>query len=159
MKKPRRIIQDRDTPALDAGTRVPHLLWDQRGVADTISFLFGLVPYWAMVVIVIFIALTGLRRSGAVLAVQDGGLVAGRASVDHVTRGEQAARGEMQTWWGGYGPDNLAVNHYGDWRSVWVNTDTEWDTSARNLLGLLNIRAGSFQRREAFYAGPPGVYE
>ena len=131
----------------------------ERGQADTVAFLWGLLPFWALVVIIIFVALVGLRRSGAVLGTQEGGLVAGRAVSDPVSRGELAVRDVMQTWWGGDLPDSLAVTEYGSWRSVSVGTTTEWDTPARNLLGLLNIRSGSFQRREAFYSGPPDEYE
>ena len=131
----------------------------ERGQADTVAFLWGLLPFWALVVIIIFVALVGLRRSGAVLGTQEGGLVAGRAVSDPIARGEEAVRDVMQTWWGGDLPDSLAVTEYGSWRSVSVGTATEWDTPARNLLGLLNVRSGSFQRREAFYSGPPDAYE
>ena len=159
MKRLRRILYDKGIPRQTRKRRTRRLIRDQRGVADTISFLWALLPFWALVVIIIFVALVGLRRSAAVLSAQDGGLVAGRASADHLAQGEQAARNEMQTWWGGDLPDSLAVHDYGGWRSVAVNTETEWDTPARNLLGLLNIRAGSFQRREAFYSGPPDIFE
>ena len=131
----------------------------ERGQADTVAFLWGLLPFWALVIIIIFVALVGLRRSGAVLGTQEGGLVAGRAVSDPIARGELAVRDVVQTWWGGDLPDSLAVTEYGSWRSVSVGTTTEWNTPASNLLGLLNIRSGSFQRREAFYSGPPDEYE
>ncbi len=123
---------------------------DDRGQGETVSFTLSQVPFWLLVAIIVAVAMLGLRRASAVLAVHEAGLASGRADA---AAGESAAEHILSVWWGEMTP--VTVGESEQYRSVYVQLDAEWDTAAGDVLGPLSIQASSWGRKEDFYAGPP----
>jgi hypothetical protein len=131
------------------------LLRDQRGQAETTTWILAQPVFWLMVAILVAITMLGLRRASAVLATHNAGLAAGRVDA---AAGEGAAEHVLSVWWGpssGSGTVPVAVTESSQFRSVQAYLDTEWDTTAQSVIGSLSIRASTWQRKEDFYAGPP----
>ena len=123
--------------------RILHrLARDDRGQGETVSFTLSQVPFWLLVAIIVAVAMLGLRRVSAVLAVHNAGLASGRVDA---AAGESAAQHILDVWWG----------ESEQYRSVYAVLDDEWDTAAGDVLGPLSVKASSWGRKEDFYAGPP----
>ena len=134
------------------------LLRDERGQAETTTWILAQPVFWLMVAILVAVTMLGLRRASAVLATHNAGLAAGRVDA---AAGEGAAEHVLSVWWGassGSGGGEtvpVAVTESSQFRSVQAYLDTEWDTTAQSVIGALSIRASTWQRKEDFYAGPP----
>ncbi len=126
------------------------LLCDDRGQGETVTWTLAQVPLWLLIAILVAVTMLGLRRASAVLATHNAGLAAGRVDI---AAGESLAGHLLGIWWGDTAP--LQVTESGLYRSVQARLDAEWDTAAGRILGPLSARSSTWQRKEAFYAGPP----
>jgi hypothetical protein len=117
-----------------------------------VDWTLGQALFWLLVVAIIFTGVISIRRSGAVLAAHQGALVAGR---DTAQEGMAQAGQHLGAWWGVDRADTyqvVEVMERPEQRSVLV--------IVRGVMEALFgdeavLGAGSFQRREDFYAGPP----
>jgi len=123
-----------------------------------VDWILGQTLFWLLVVSVIVTGLVGIRRAGAVLAAHQAGLVGGR-DVEGPGRGVAQAGSDLAAWWGvgpGGAGDLVAVEVDAERRSIGVQVRG----AMRTLLGeRAALGAGSFQRLEAFYPGPPAGFE
>ena len=126
------------------------LLHDDRGQGETVTWTLAQIPLWLLVAILVAVSMLGLRRASAVLATHNAGLAAGRVDV---AAGEYLAEHVLNVWWGETTP--VLVTESNQYRSVQAQLDAEWDTAAGRTLGPLSSRSSTWQRKEAFYAGPP----
>ncbi|MBN1955667.1 MAG: hypothetical protein JW900_11535 [Anaerolineae bacterium] len=122
------------------------------------DWMLGQVLFWLLVVAIAITGVVGIRRDGAVLAAHQAGLVGGRSSLGPEW-GLVQAGSDLSAWWG-IDPAQVGqaveIVPDPDRRSVAVRVQG-W---ARTLFGgQADLGAGSFQRREEFYPGPPGVFE
>lgn len=122
------------------------------------DWILGQALFWLLVMAIVITGVVGVRRSGAVLAAHQAGLAGGR-SVRGPQGGLTQAGSDLQVWWGTPpGQVGAAVELVGDpeRRSVVV-----WLRGSMRTLfgGLADLSAGSFQRWEDFYPGPPAVFE
>jgi hypothetical protein len=119
-----------------------------------VDWMLGQVLFWIMIVAIIVTGLVGIRRAGAVLAAHQAALVAGRDVYGTEAGMAQAGR-DLNAWWGiepkdasrvvSLEPDPLR-------RSIRVVIEGVMPTLFGNEATL---GAGSFQRWEDFYPGPP----
>jgi hypothetical protein len=126
------------------------LLCDDRGQGETVTWTLAQIPFWLLVAILVAVTMLGLRRASAVLATHNAGLAAGRVDI---AAGESLAGHLLGIWWGDTAP--VWVSESRPYRSVHAQLDAEWDTAAGRILGPLSIRSSTWQRKEAFYGGPP----
>jgi hypothetical protein len=126
------------------------LLHDDRGQGETVTWTLAQFPLWLLVAILVAVTTLGLRRASAVLVTHNAGLAAGRVDV---AAGESLAEHLLGIWWGDTA--RVWVTESGPYRSVQAQLDAEWDTAAGRILGPLSIRSSTWQRKEAFYGGPP----
>ena len=126
------------------------LLHDDRGQGETVTWTLAQIPFWLLVAILVAVTMLGLRRASAVLATHSAGLAAGRVDA---AAGESLAQHVLNVWWGETAP--VWVTESSQYRSVQAQLDAEWDTSAGRILGPLSTRSSTWQRKEAFYGGPP----
>ena len=119
-----------------------------------VDWILGQALFWLMVVLIIAVGLVGIRRSGAQLAAHRAGLVAGRSAGGEEAGLRQAGR-DLSTWWGIEPGEASRVTRLESdplRRSIRVVIAGV----SRTLLGYeADLGAGSFQRVEAFYPGPP----
>jgi hypothetical protein len=122
------------------------------------DWILGQALFWLLVVAIVMVGVVGIRRSGAVLTAHQAGLVGGRSSLG-TGRGLMQARSDLAVWWGlSAGDEGQAVTIIADpgRRSIWVRIQGRMPTL---FGGQAELGAGSFQRREGFYAGPPDQFE
>jgi hypothetical protein len=122
------------------------------------DWILGQVLFWILVVAVVLTGVVGIRRAGAVLAAHQAGLVGGRAALG-TDQGLAQAGSDLSAWWGlgaGQGAQAVEVVIDTDRRSVGVQV-RGW--MATLLGGRADLGAGSFQRLEDFYPGPPSAFE
>jgi hypothetical protein len=119
-----------------------------------VDWILGQALFWLMVVLIIAVGLVGVRRSGAQLAAHQAGLVAGRSAGGEAAGLRQAGR-DLSAWWGIDARDAGRVTQIESdplRRSIRVIVEGV----SRTLLGHeATLGAGSFQRVEGFYPGPP----
>lgn len=119
-----------------------------------VDWILGQVLFWILVVAIVVTGLVGIRRAGAVLTAHQAGLVSGRSAFG-VSQGITQAESDLATWWGldpGDAHRVVAVQEDPPRRSVWVVLEGAMEA----LFGRsADLGAGSFQRREDFYSGPP----
>jgi len=118
-----------------------------------VDWILGQALFWLLVVAVVVAGLVGFRRSGAVLAAHQAGLVAGRS--DELDWGLAQAGSDLSVWWG-IEPDRagevVQIAAEPERRSLRVVVRG----AMRTLFGgSADLGAGSFQRVEGFYPGPP----
>lgn len=123
-----------------------------------VTWIVGQPFIWLLTVAIILVSLTGIRRAGAVLTTHQAGLVGGRSAYGP-GMGYRQAGSDLSAWWG---VDPAQVGQVAT-----VAQDRERRSLAVALRGwmpaVLGLRsdlgAGSFQRWEDFYPGPPDVFE
>ena len=123
-----------------------------------VDWLLGQVLFWILVVAIVVAGVVGIRRSGAVLAAHQAGIVGGRAARG-LERGLVQAGDDLSAWWG--------ADPWKAGRAVKLMEDPARRSvlvRVRGALGTLfggsaDLGAGSFQRREEFYPGPPADFE
>ena len=120
-----------------------------------IDWILGQLLFWVLVVAIILAGVLGIRRAGGVLAAHRAGLAASRDPWDVEQGGLRQAGSDLATWWG------LEPAAVGEAASV------RGDPGRRSVVvrmrgvvrvlfgGRADLGAGSFQRVEAFYPGPP----
>ena len=123
-----------------------------------VDWMLGQALFWLLVVAIVIAGVVGVRRSGAVLAAHQAALVSGRAALGP-EQGYVQAGTDLAAWWG-IDPTRanqaLEVMEDLDRRSVQV-TVRGWMPT---LFGSqASLGAGSFQRLERFYPGPPDEFE
>lgn len=121
---------------------------------SNIDWILGQVLFWILVVAIIITGVIGIRRSGAVLAAHQAGLVGGRSAAGP-SRGLNQAGTDLYTWWGiepAEADRAVVIEADADRRSVWVVVRGVMQTLFGESAGL---GASSLQRREGFYTGPP----
>jgi len=123
-----------------------------------VDWILGQVLFWLLVVAIVVAGVVGVRRAGAVLAAHQAALVGGRAALGPEQGYAQAGR-DLYTWWG-LGPSDadraVEVVPEPGRRSVRVVVRG----AMRTLFGgKAALGAGSFQRWEDFYPGPPDEFE
>ena len=119
-----------------------------------IDWIVGQPMFWFLVLAVVLVGVVGIRRDGAVLAAHQAGLVGGRDAAGVEAGYGQAGR-DLNAWWGVEGSkvEKVArVESHPLRRSMRV--------AVRGSMNLLfgdraDLGAGSFQRIEDFYPGPP----
>jgi hypothetical protein len=119
-----------------------------------VDWMLGQVLFWIMVVAIIMAGLVGIRRAGAVLVAHQAALVAGRDTLG-ADAGLSQAGMDLSTWWGiTPGDVSKVVSLEADplHRSIRVVIEGVMPTL---FGGEATLGAGSFQRVEAFYPGPP----
>lgn len=125
---------------------------------DRADWILGQPLFWILVVAVVLVSALGVQRAGAVLATHQAALVAGRAALGPEQGYAQAGR-DLNAWWG-VGPEEagqaVEVIPEPGRRSVRVVVRG----AVRALFGrTAPLGAGSFQRLEDFYPGPPDEFE
>jgi hypothetical protein len=122
------------------------------------DWIVGQFFFWLLVVAIVITGVVGIRRAGAVLAAQQAALVGGRSALGPEW-GYAQAGSDLAAWWG-VNPDQAGQV-----------TEVVPDRPRRSLRvvvrgamrtlfgGLAELGAGSFQRWEDFYPGPPAEYE
>jgi len=126
-------------------------------VAKT-DWILGQALLWVLVVAIVLTGVIGIRRAGAVLAAHQAALVGGRSA-----RGPQwglpQAGSDLAVWWGvdaAKAQQAAEVVEDPQRRSLQVVVRG----TMRTLFGgRAALGAGSFQRREDFYPGPPDDFE
>ena len=119
-----------------------------------VDWMLGQVLFWIMIVAIIMAGLVGIRRAGAVLAAHQAALVAGRDTLG-AGAGLGQAGVDLNTWWGIVPSDvSKVVSLETDplRRSIRVVIEGVMPTL---FGGEATLGAGSFQRVEEFYPGPP----
>ena len=122
------------------------------------DWILGQFLLWVMVVAIVLTGLSGIRRSGAMLAAHQAGLVGGRSAFG-TAQGVAQAGSDLSVWWG--------IDPAGAGRVVTVtggvarrSVTVRVEGAMRTLFGGTgDLGAGSFQRIEAFYPGPPDEFE
>ena len=122
------------------------------------DWILGQPLFWVVVIAVLLVSVLGIRRAGGVLAAHQAALVAGRAAVGP-EQGYAQAGSDLNAWWG-VGPEGarqaVEVAVEPERRSVRVVVRG----AVRALFGRsAPLGAGSFQRLEDFYPGPPDEWE
>jgi hypothetical protein len=123
-----------------------------------VDWILGQALFWLLVVAIVIAGVVGMRRSGAVLAAHQAGLVGGRATQGPEV-GLAQAGSDLAIWWGIDPADAgrvAEVVEVPELRSVRVVVRGVMQTLFGGSAGL---GAGSFQRREEFYPGPPDAFE
>jgi hypothetical protein len=121
-----------------------------------VTWILGLPLILIFVVAIAMEGTTSVRRDGAVLTAHQAGLVGGR-SVYGPGQGYAQAGSDLSAWWGLNEPGQaVVVVEDPDRRSLQV--------TVRGWMGTLfggraDLGAGSFQRWEGFYTGPPAEFE
>jgi len=123
-----------------------------------VDWILGQVLFWLLVVAIVLAGVVGIRRAGALLAAQQAGLVGGR-SARGPQRGLAQAGSDLAAWWG-LGPQGTA-------QAVELVTDPQRRSLTVRVRGAMRVLfgrraelgAGSFQRWESFYPGPPDEFE
>lgn len=122
------------------------------------DWILGQALFWLLVVAILIAGMVGLRRAGAVLAAHQAGLVGARAALGP-PQADSQARSDLRVWWGitpQQAQPAVQVSPEPGCRSLRVVVQGWMDT----LLGRsAALGAGSFQRWESFYPGPPDVWE
>lgn len=122
------------------------------------TWIVGQPFIWLLTVAIVLVSLTGIRRAGAVLTAHQAGLVGGRSAYGPA-QGYVQAGGDLSAWWGVAPAQVGQVATVGEdrpRRSLWVALEG-WMPAVLGLRSSLG--AGSFQRWEDFYPGPPDVFE
>lgn len=122
------------------------------------DWILGQVLFWILVIAIVITGVVGIRRDGALLAAHQGALVGGRSSQGPEWALVQAGS-DLSAWWG---IDPASVG-----QAVQVLPDPERRSVGVRVRGWMrtlfggraDLGAGSFQRREAFYPGPPATFE
>jgi hypothetical protein len=121
---------------------------------NKIDWILGQALFWLLVVAIVIAGVVGIRRSGAVLAAQQAGLVGGRAARGP-EQGLAQAGNDLSAWWGidpARAGEVVEIEADPARRSLTVRV-RGW---MRVLFGQrADLGAGSFQRLEDFYPGPP----
>ena len=123
-----------------------------------VDWILGQVLFWLLVAAIIITALVGIRRAGAVLAAHQAGLVGGR-SVRGPGQGLIQAGSDLYGWWGASPADAaryVEVESFPERRSLVVRVRGAMQTL---FGGTADLGAGSFQRWEDLYLGPPDEWE
>ncbi len=123
-----------------------------------VDWIIGQVFFWLLVVAIVLTGLLGVRRAGAVLSAHQAALVSGRSRYGPAA-GLPQAGSDLLTWWGvepGRAGQVVSVAEDRERRSLLVRIEG-WMPGVLGLRG--DLGAGSFQRWEEFYPGPPGVFE
>jgi hypothetical protein len=119
-----------------------------------VDWMLGQVLFWIMIVAIILAGVMGIRRAGTVLAAHQAALVAGR-DVYGAEAGLSQAGLDLNVWWGiAPGDASKVVSLETDplRRSIRVVIEGVMPTL---FGGEATLGAGSFQRVEEFYPGPP----
>jgi hypothetical protein len=125
-------------------------------VETKVTWILGLPLILIFVVAIAMEGTASIRRDGAVLASHQAGLVGGR-SIYGTDQGYAQAGSDLSAWWGLSDPSEVVVvAEDPDRRSLRV--------TVRGWMGTLfggraDLGAGSFQRWEGFYPGPPADFE
>lgn len=137
-------------------TAVYRLLSDERGLDDLYSHLIVQVPFWFLVCLVIVVALVGLKQTSTASLAH---LAARSAGTTSLAAGRQVAVQHGDTW--GVPGSAATVSNQADRRAVTVDWSYQWQTATlvNRVLQPFTIAVGELERREAFYAGPPGAWE
>jgi len=124
----------------------------------TVGWILGQFLFWVLVFAIILTGVISVRRAGAVLAAHNAALVAARAGLG-AEQGYAQAGSDLSAWWGvdpGLASRVVTVEPEQARRSVRVRIEG----AVRALFGrAAPLGAGSFQRREDFYPGPPDEWE
>jgi hypothetical protein len=123
-----------------------------------VDWILGQVLFWVLVVTIVLTATVGIRRSGAILTAHQAGLVSGRAALGPA-QGLVQASSDLSGWWGtdadGAG-DAVELELHQSHRSIEVRVRATMGTL---FGGSADLGAGSYQRWEDFYPGPPDEFE
>lgn len=123
-----------------------------------VNWILGQTLFWLLVVAIVITGVVGVRRSGAILTAHQAALVGGRSALGP-EQGYVQAGSDLAAWWG-IDPTRASqaaeVMEDPDRRSVRV-TVRGWMHTLFG--GQASLGAGSFQRLEQFYAGPPDEWE
>ena len=124
----------------------------------TVAWTLGQFFFWVLVLAVVLTGVVSVWRSGAVLAAHQAALVAARAALGP-RQGMVQAGSDLSAWWGigpGEAPRAVTVEVDPARRSLRVRIEG----AVRALFGhTAPLGAGSYQRREDFYPGPPDRWE
>ncbi len=124
----------------------------------TVEWILGQFFFWLLVFAIVLTGIIGVRRAGAVLAAHNAALVAGRAALGP-EQGTVQARSDLSAWWGtaaGQAPQVVVVEPEPERRSLRVRIQG----AMRAFWGrVAPLGAGSYQRWEDFYPGPPDEWE
>ena len=123
-----------------------------------VDWILGQALLWLLIVAIVITGVVGIRRAGAVLAAQQAGLVGGRSSAGPEW-GLVQSGSDLSAWWG------IAPNQAG--QAVEVQPDPQRRSLTVRVRGWMrtlfgaraDLGAGSFQRLEDFYPGPPDDWE
>ena len=123
-----------------------------------VDWILGQVLFWLLVTAIVISGVVGVRRAGAVLAAHQAGLVGGR-SVLGPSQGLVQAGSDLSAWWGleqASASAGVELELLPEKRSLAV-----WVRGGMTTLlgGSADLGAGSFQRVEGFYPGPPDEFE
>jgi len=124
----------------------------------SVDWILGQALFWILVAAIVLTGVIGIRRAGAVLVVQQAGLVGARSALGS-EQGRAQAGADLNVWWGvepDEGGQAVYIERDPARRSIVVRVRG----AMRALLGgSARLGADSFQRVERFYPGPPGEFE
>ncbi|HEY75970.1 MAG TPA: hypothetical protein G4O00_07295 [Thermoflexia bacterium] len=124
----------------------------------TVEWTVGQFLFWVLVFAVVLTGVVSVRRAGAVLSAHNAALVAARAALGP-HQGTVQAGFDLSAWWGiepGLAPQAVSVRPEAGRRSLRVRIEG----AIRALFGnTAPLGAGSYQRLEDFYPGPPDMWE
>lgn len=123
-----------------------------------VDWILGQPLFWIVVIAIVLASVLCIQRAGAVLTAHQAALVAGRAALGP-EQGVVQAADDLNAWWG-VAPDEahqvVEVVAEPERRSVRVIIRG----AVQALFGRsAALEAGSFQRLEEFYPGPPDEFE
>ena len=133
------------------------LLQDQRGEADTTGWLMLQVPLWFLIAFIFVVVVVGVKQIGTTAQAH---AAARTASTATLAAGQSSALLHGQTW--GVPGAAAQLQSVPDQRSVAVRWAYTWHTGVTlvdRIVGGFRVDVSDMERREGFYAGPPGAWE
>ena len=130
---------------------------DQRGEADTVSWIVVQVPLWFLLALVFVVAMVGIKKNGTASQAQLAVRTAGAATL---AAGQAHAQTHGDTW--GAPGDAAHVTGAPAQRAVYIRWAYTWQSGVdliTRLTGPFRVEVQQLERREGFYAGPPGAWE
>ena len=133
-------------------------LWrDSRGEADTAAWIMLQVPLWFLLSLVLIVALVGIKQTGTASQAQ---LAVRTAGTTTLAAGQAHALAHGAAW--GVPGEAAELTHVPDFRAVLIRWSYAWESGVdliTRFTGPFQVTVQQVERREGFYAGPPGAWE
>jgi len=125
---------------------------------NVVNWTAGQLFVWILFFAAVLVGVVSVFRAGAVLAAHQAALVGGRAALGP-EQGYAQAGSDLATWWG-ITPSQTAQVVMVEPEPARRSLRVRIEGAIRTLLGgSAALGAGSYQRLEDFYPGPPDEWE